>query len=175
MIYGSANQEQANRSINQEFRAAKTTFIIISGFAICYLPYIAGSIFLYRLRYSTSNSKPIFTLTIFWTSTLVFFNSLINPLIYGWRVKEIKNLAKDIFAAKVNSLETENAKRKKRLQRQKREKTRGNNTTFSLSVIRRLERRLSIPTKLTSVANEYVKPNMRRRHTLQAVIFNKHQ
>ena len=53
------------------------------------------------------------------------------------------------------------------MQRQKTEKTQENNTACSLNV-RRSERSLSIPAKLTSAG--YVNPNKRRRHTLQTII-----
>ena len=117
-----------SRFMYQEFKAAKTTSIIISGFAICYVPFIVGSLVIYLFHFSTSSSNRVFLLITFWTGTLVFFNSLINPVIYGWRTKEIKKMVTDIFAARVNRIETEDAKGKTIVRRQRTEKTQENNT-----------------------------------------------
>ena len=122
----------ANRSKTQEFRAAKTTSIIISGFAICYLPFIVASA-IYLFSFSTSSFNPVILILIsqFWTITFVLFNSLINPIIYGWRKKELKKMVADIFAARLNSIETEDAKRKKYATSKNRENPRKQHGMFT--------------------------------------------
>ena len=76
-------------------RSAMNTFIFYTAMILCYLPLI---IYLYFASFAANSLSVIWSLV----DTVVFFNSSINPLLYCWRLGElrmavIKTLRKILF------------------------------------------------------------------------------
>ena len=74
-------------------KSAVSTFFVYFAFLACYLPF-----------YCTLLAKKIFnwpspTLKVFYkcSSTLMFINSSLNPVIYCWRMRDIRQSIKDIL------------------------------------------------------------------------------
>ena len=81
-----------NRSREKEFKAAKTTALIVGCLLACYIPTgvaLVNMNFIYPLNVSNSALRESI---ISWQCTTVLLNSLFNPLIYGWRLQEIREL-----------------------------------------------------------------------------------
>ena len=63
-------------------KGARITAVIFSGIFICYAPQIITAILIIVLNYSR------FSLIAFhWTTGLILFNSIVNPLVYVWQMK----------------------------------------------------------------------------------------
>ena len=87
---------EANRTLKQEFKAAKTTFFILTCVLVCYMPYAFTMIGISSISFPVNMFSNSLVISISsWTATLVFLNSLIDPMIYGWRVEEIKRMVKN--------------------------------------------------------------------------------
>lgn len=86
----------------QEFKATKTTAIIVSCVTFCYAVCIFATIsksFIFPLNLSNSSTWACISS---WQNTLIYVNSLIKPLIYGWREREIKEIGKKTWLATAN-------------------------------------------------------------------------
>ena len=78
----------------KNFKAAKTTALIVGCLLTCYIPTgvaLVSMNFIYPLNVSNSALRESI---ISWQCTIVLLNSLFNPLIYGWRLQEIRELLK---------------------------------------------------------------------------------
>ena len=65
---------------------------------VCYLPYMLLAPFTLRQNeYLNSRSSALFTVLPF-TLTLMYFNSTLNPILYCWRIKEIRRAVKDTLS-----------------------------------------------------------------------------
>ena len=91
-------QEQANQTIPPSImkRYKKTVY---SGMCVqlalvsCYLPYLLVSPFAYReMRRRQSTA---FYVAVESTVTLLYFNSSLNPILYCWKIKEVRQAVKD--------------------------------------------------------------------------------
>ena len=65
---------------------------------VCYLPYALLSQFAYRDIENTRQSA--FYVPLYTTLTLMFLNSTLNPILYCWRMKELKRIVKDILSCR---------------------------------------------------------------------------
>ena len=88
-------REQKGRersNVTRRFKLAGSTFCVYLVFVVCYLPHICITIVLI-------NSGPSKTIChfkyYFWT--LVLLNSSLNPLIYCWKMRDIRQSAIDIL------------------------------------------------------------------------------
>ena len=88
-------QEEVER-FAKESKALKTTVYVISAVALCFLP--MGVTFLsYTMKW------PLFLPTP-WVRTFAMLNSLVNPLIYCWRQKEMRKFVFRMQPQAVNPL-----------------------------------------------------------------------
>ena len=91
-------QEQANQTIppSKMRRYRKTVY---SGMCVqlalvsCYLPYLLVSSFAYRKM--RRRQAAAFYLAVKSTVTLLYFNSSLNPILYCWKIKEVRQAVKD--------------------------------------------------------------------------------
>lgn len=63
-------------------------------FVFCYFPYFAVSPFVYQGRDKGRSLKVLF-LALYATTTFMFFNSMLNPMLYCWKIKEVRRVVKD--------------------------------------------------------------------------------
>ena len=75
-------------------KSVGTAFLVYFALITCYTPYTVVS-----LRTGLSNTQTTIGLLIakYFTINLIYFNSSINPALYCWRIKEVRQLAKDIL------------------------------------------------------------------------------
>lgn len=73
-------------------RSLVTMFYIHGAFIMSGLPFVVTLIYLIDHREEVYRSY-----VVFWTGTLVFVNSSVNPYLYCWRVKEIFNAVRKIL------------------------------------------------------------------------------
>ena len=59
----------------------------------CYLPYMLLAPFAHR-QFLNNRSSALST-AVYFTITLMYFNSTLNPILYCWRIKEIRRAVKD--------------------------------------------------------------------------------
>ena len=88
---------ETNRLRENEFKATKTTAVIFCCLLICYGP----SFVVIRIRkfFLPGNSSYATNWAYIypWIPTLAMLSSLLNPLIYGWRVKEFRDVIASVF------------------------------------------------------------------------------
>ena len=72
-------------------KSTLTMLYIIGIFIICYIPLLCVRI-LYRTEGYTANVK---TANLY-TTTIVFLNSSLNPMVYCWRISDIRSAVKEI-------------------------------------------------------------------------------
>ena len=89
-----AQQSAQNGEIANVARLRKTsvaTFYVYASFLACYLPFSC----VYPLYYV--NSGKMLKLLLSYTLTLVYLNSSLNPLIYCWKMKHIRQAVLEIL------------------------------------------------------------------------------
>ena len=96
-ILATAPQNETNSSRKKEFKAAKTIAIVLGFLLTCYAPSVVVITFIYFISPINSSNGSLWACIIAWQSTFVLLNSLINPLIYGWRVQEIREFIASSF------------------------------------------------------------------------------
>ena len=88
-IQDQVHQEQPNGEIEQNMQQYRktvyTAMCILLTLIVCYLPY---SIVLAIV--TTNGSSPFLHVIWAFTTTLVCLNSTLNPLLYCWRIKEVR-------------------------------------------------------------------------------------
>ena len=95
-IYGQAQLENQNDQVTQLSRAKKLAinslyiYVII---IICYVPSLCISLIFTMTRTPGS----LLTLCYYLGASLVFFNSSLNPLVYCWKLREVREAAVDIL------------------------------------------------------------------------------
>lgn len=85
-------QEEVQRFL-KENKALQTTVYVVGAVAVCYLPL--------ALQISNLLKKRRAIIAPEWIRTVVLLNSLLNPLIYCWRQKEIR---KFVFKTKTQAV-----------------------------------------------------------------------
>ena len=80
-------QNEQGKSIQRKMRSAMTSLYAYLIFTVCYLPDICVLIIIG----STSEPRNDLQHLHFYTLTLLFLNSTLNPLIYCWKVKQIRH------------------------------------------------------------------------------------
>ena len=87
------SQEEIERFVNER-KALNTTVYVVGAVLLCFSPGAVLTI-LYAIReLNISYLVP-------WISTIVMFNSLLNPLIYCWRQKEMRQFVFQISSPAV--------------------------------------------------------------------------
>lgn len=98
------NQNQAvlsqSNSLSQK-RSATNTLVFYVSAVICYFPWCV-----YRIAHGDIFVANINTAWIF-TTSLVFANSAINPFLYGWRLRELRNEVKKTMKKTLRISQTE--------------------------------------------------------------------
>ncbi|XP_020906724.1 beta-2 adrenergic receptor-like [Exaiptasia diaphana] len=86
-------------------KSVTSMFLVYCLFLLCYIPYICVqvTILIASIEFDTNGSKPASDLkslyvAVDFTETIVIINSLLNPLIYCWRMREIRHAAKVAFS-----------------------------------------------------------------------------
>ena len=64
----------------------------------CYLPYLSVVLFVFAYRQTENSLLSAFSITLDTTTTLMYFNSTLNPILYCWRIKEVRRAVKDTFS-----------------------------------------------------------------------------
>ena len=82
-------QEQVQRFMKED-KALKTTVLIVGAVLVCVLPAVFALISVNSGVVQIGSDAYLFFLP--WVRTFVMLNSLLNPLIYCWRQKEIRKL-----------------------------------------------------------------------------------
>ena len=77
-------QEEQQR-IAKENKALKTTVLVVGAVLVCYVPVILTVLVFYLFGLDSGSC-----VYCPWVSTFIMFNSFINPLIYCWRQKEMR-------------------------------------------------------------------------------------
>lgn len=73
-------------------RLFKTLLYVFLVFLLCYLPYIFCA-----LALKTTSRNDALQITVHVTVTIVFINSSLNPVLYCWRIAEIRKAVKQIM------------------------------------------------------------------------------
>jgi len=90
------SQMQAfNRSTVKQGRSLVTMFYVHAIFVLCGLPFAVTLLYV-ALADENDRSEVIFSSSaIFWTGTIVLMNSSINPYVYYWRMKCLRDAVKN--------------------------------------------------------------------------------
>ena len=67
-------------------------YYVIGAFVVCYVP-AAAALFMIALFAMTKDIGILYSLAI----SLVMSNSIINPIIYCWRIEDMRNAAKRLL------------------------------------------------------------------------------
>ena len=90
-------QEQSNERVPMNSaryrKTVLTTMWLQLALVICYSPYAFVAPFAFR-EIQTRQSSGFF-LALYVTTFLMFFNSTLNPILYYWKMKEVRQAAKD--------------------------------------------------------------------------------
>ena len=86
------NNEGDMSNTTRERKAAVGTFYVYLGFLICYLP----STCYWIIRKSAGPSTMLFQFALC-TNTLIYLNSSLNPLIYSWKMRHVRNAIMEIL------------------------------------------------------------------------------
>lgn len=65
-------------------------------FVSCYLPYLLRLVQFARREIENKQSSPFYFL-LYSTITLVFVNSSLNPILFCWKIKEVRHAVKDML------------------------------------------------------------------------------
>ena len=85
------NRQERERFLKEK-KAFKTTVLVVGALVLCFIPAILLMLsIVYRLPLAKSEHFSD------WARTFAMLNSLLNPLIYFWREKEMRNLALTFF------------------------------------------------------------------------------
>ena len=107
-------QVQTRRHVSSQMHFARWTRSAINTFYVCfflflsYFPYICTAIVIQLTDYSVNKH-----IALQFTGTITFINSSLNPLVYFWRVAEIRIAIKDTFKCRcpVRGCETQTIQR----------------------------------------------------------------
>ena len=95
-VFVSTFTPQQGRSRLRELKAAKTTVLVLGCLLTCYAP-ICVFFTLSSIFPMNSSNGSLWESVIAWAITFALLNSLINPLLYGWRVQEIREVVGSTF------------------------------------------------------------------------------
>ena len=83
--------DEHSRNVASCKKSAITMFVVHCVFVLCYLPYVCTVLILSIGDFSLTQRSAIEVCT-----TVVFINSCINPVVYCWRVSEIRKAMREI-------------------------------------------------------------------------------
>lgn len=92
------NNDQANEAVLVNMmrykKSVSSAMWLKCVFVFCYFPYLAVSPFVYQGLDKRRSLRVLF-LTLYATLTFMFFNSMLNPILYCWKIKEVRRVVKD--------------------------------------------------------------------------------
>ncbi|XP_029212677.2 melanocyte-stimulating hormone receptor-like [Acropora millepora] len=88
--------QQPRADITQYRKTVSSNLWLQLAMLFCYLPYLLLTSFAFRK--TKNNLSSVFVTTFNTTITLRFFNSTLNPILYCWKIKEIRRAVKDILS-----------------------------------------------------------------------------
>ena len=90
-------QENQTISLNRSRyrRTVSTSLWLQMAVMFCYLPYLLLSPFAYR-QIEKAQSQSLYT-PFFSTLILAYSNSILNPILYCWKIKEVRRVVKEIL------------------------------------------------------------------------------
>lgn len=91
--------QQANgqaKEIHREKKSALNAVFVYVVFIACYLPWLCTQLMLQETARSSSSTTSITIATKSATGFVVVLNSSLNPIVYCWRFREIRQLAKSM-------------------------------------------------------------------------------
>ena len=94
--------EQANQTISlnifQYRKTVSTSLWLQLALVFCYLPYLLLAPFAHRQMEKTQSSA--FYLPLYSATTLMFFNSSLNPILCCWKIKEVRRVVKETLCCR---------------------------------------------------------------------------
>ena len=95
------------KKMKKDKKTANTIAIFLGALSLSYLPIITGFLFIGGTKASVTEPR-LLTLVLIWCSTFVMLGSLVNPVIYCWRIKKLRGVFLEILYCRqpANSLET---------------------------------------------------------------------
>ena len=95
------------KKMKKDKKTANTLAILLGALSLSYLPIITGFLFIGGTKASVTEPR-LLTLVLIWCSTFVMLGSLVNPVIYCWRIKELRRVFLEILHCRQSekSLET---------------------------------------------------------------------
>jgi hypothetical protein len=91
--YDGVEKQNSNRNILLQHRATLTLFIIVGAFSICWLPYF--TCFTISPRTAMAD-QPLMASIFLWMG---YFNSFINPFVYGMTNREYRSAFKQLLCS----------------------------------------------------------------------------
>ncbi|XP_031572613.1 G-protein coupled receptor 3-like [Actinia tenebrosa] len=91
-----AQQQSVQQSIDMPRykKSVNTMYYVIGAFLVCYVPYV-GTMIVYIDASKKITQHKLMLLVV--TQTLVMLNGMLNPIIYFWRIQEIRHSAFQLF------------------------------------------------------------------------------
>ena len=77
----------------QEFRNTRTSYLLVVALLLCYLP---SFVFLAYCSTEPNNFVALFLVSPC-VETIMFFNSVLNPVLFLWRKREFRNTARELL------------------------------------------------------------------------------
>ena len=82
-------------NLSQYRKTVSIAVLLLLTFVFCYLPYL---LFVQFARREIENKQsPPFYFLLYSTITLVFVNSSLNPILFCWKIKEVRHAVKDML------------------------------------------------------------------------------
>ena len=89
-------ENQASRIDEIRYRKIVSSALwLLLALVFCYLPHFLLVSFPFRQIQSNSS---VFTIALTTTALLMYFNSTLNPILYCWRIKEVRRAVKDTLS-----------------------------------------------------------------------------
>ena len=90
-------ENQASRIDEIRYRKTVSSALwLLLALLFCYLPYLF--LVSFAFREIENNPSSVFIIALTTTALLMYFNSTLNPILYCWRIKEVRRAVKDTLS-----------------------------------------------------------------------------
>ncbi|XP_015765042.1 PREDICTED: adenosine receptor A2a-like isoform X1 [Acropora digitifera] len=90
-------ENQASRIDEIRYRKTLSSSLwLLLALLFCYLPYLF--LVSFAFREIENNPSSVFIIALTTTALLMYFNSTLNPILYCWRIKEVRRAVKDTLS-----------------------------------------------------------------------------